>query len=111
MVAVNDGVIRKIGSSPELGKFVVLEDTYGNRYTYAELGKIVRDQRSVVMPTGKEKRVPVESQNLRPRLRRCRSAPTTASAGRGERGNAPTKGQTSADRDRRRRQRCGSARR
>jgi hypothetical protein len=69
VVAVNDGVIRKFGSSPKLGKFVVLEDTYGNRYTYAELGEIVRDHRLVVMPTGKEQRIPLESQNLRPRLR------------------------------------------
>jgi len=69
VVAVNDGVIRKLGHSPRLGDFVVLEDTYGNRYTYAELGHLVRNRRLVVMPTGKEKRVPVESQNLRPRLR------------------------------------------
>ncbi len=69
VVAVNDGVIRKFGSSPKLGKFVVLEDTYGNRYTYAELGEIVREHRLVVMPTGKERRIPLESQNLRPRLR------------------------------------------
>jgi hypothetical protein len=69
VVAVNDGVIRKLGSTPKLGKFVVLEDTYGNRYTYAELGQLVRDRRLVVMPSGAEKRVPVESQNLRPRLR------------------------------------------
>jgi murein DD-endopeptidase MepM/ murein hydrolase activator NlpD len=69
VVAVNDGVIRKLGENPKLGKFVVLEDTYGNRYTYAELGKIVRDHRMVVTPTGNEKRLPVESQDLRPRLR------------------------------------------
>jgi hypothetical protein len=69
VVAVNDGIIRKLGSSPQLGKYVVLEDTYGNRYTYAELGEVVRDHRLVVMPTGKEQRVPVESQDLRPRLR------------------------------------------
>ncbi|HEU4461575.1 MAG TPA: lytic murein transglycosylase [Solirubrobacterales bacterium] len=69
VVAVNDGVIRKLGRSERLGAFVVLEDTYGNRYTYAELGNLVRDRRLVVMPTGKEKRVPVESENLRPRLR------------------------------------------
>ena len=69
VVAVNDGVIRKLGNSEKLGNFVVLEDTYGNRYTYAELGRLVRDQRLVVMPTGKEKRIPVESENLRPRLR------------------------------------------
>ncbi|HYQ79673.1 MAG TPA: lytic murein transglycosylase [Solirubrobacterales bacterium] len=69
VVAVNDGVIRKLGHSARLGDFVVLEDTYGNSYTYAELGNLVRDKRLVVMPTGQEKRVPVESQNLRPRLR------------------------------------------
>jgi hypothetical protein len=69
VVAVNDGIIRKLGRSERLGNFVVLEDTYGNRYTYAELGSLIRDRRLVVMPTGKEKRVPVESENLRPRLR------------------------------------------
>jgi hypothetical protein len=69
VVAVNDGIIRKLGSSPQLGKFVVLEDTYGNRYTYAELGEVVRDHRLVVMPTGQEQRLPTESQDLRPRLR------------------------------------------
>ncbi len=69
VVAVNDGVIRKMGRSEQLGNFVVLEDTYGNRYTYATLGELVRDERLVVTPSGKEKRLPVESENLRPRLR------------------------------------------
>jgi len=69
VVAVNDGVIRKLGHSAKFGNFVVLEDTYGNRYTYAELGDLIRNHRFVVTPTGKEKRLPVESQNLRPRLR------------------------------------------
>ncbi len=68
VVAVNDGVIEKMGSSAKLGKYVVLQDAYGNRYTYAELGQIVRDQRTVVMPAGKERRLPLESENLRPRL-------------------------------------------
>jgi len=68
VVAVNDGVIVKLGNSKKLGRYVVLRDAYGNRYTYAKLGKIVRDRRLVVMPTGKEKRVPVDSQNIRPRL-------------------------------------------
>ena len=69
VVAVNDGVVRKIGHSKKLGNYVVLEDTYGNRYTYAALGELVRDERLVVMPSGAEKRIPVESENLRPRLR------------------------------------------
>jgi hypothetical protein len=69
VVAVNDGVIRKMGRSPGMGKFVVLEDTYGNRYTYAELGRIVRNHRSIVLSDGKEERLPTETQDLRPRLR------------------------------------------
>ena len=69
VVAVNDGVIEKMGDSPKLGRYVVLQDAYGNRFTYAELGQIVREHRAVVMPSGKEKRVPIDSQNLRPRLR------------------------------------------
>jgi hypothetical protein len=40
VVAVNDGVIKKIGSSPRLGRYVVLQDVYGNRYTYAQLGSV-----------------------------------------------------------------------
>jgi hypothetical protein len=86
VVAVNDGVIRKLGSSPELGKYIVLEDTYGNRYTYTELGELVRDHRLVVMPTGKEQRLPVESQDLRPRLR---ALPDRAADSNGRRGEAP----------------------
>ncbi len=39
-IAVNDGTIQKIGQSNRLGKYVVLEDNYGNRFTYAELGSI-----------------------------------------------------------------------
>ena len=40
VVAVNDGVIKKMGESKELGKFIVLQDAYGNRYTYSQLGSI-----------------------------------------------------------------------
>ena len=40
VVAVNDGVIKKMGETKELGKFIVLQDAYGNRYTYSQLGSI-----------------------------------------------------------------------
>jgi hypothetical protein len=49
VVAVNDGVIQKIGRNAKLGNFIVLMDAYGNRYTYAELGEI-----SAVHPVPKE---------------------------------------------------------
>ncbi|MFN8217564.1 MAG: lytic murein transglycosylase [Solirubrobacterales bacterium] len=89
VVAVNDGIVRKLGHSPTLGRFVVLEDTYGNRYTYAQLGEIVRDHRLVVTSAGKERRLPVESQNLRPRLR---ALPTRAAGGEGAEGEGRASG-------------------
>ena len=42
VVAVNDGVITEIGKSKELGRFIVLRDAYGNRFTYAKLGEGLR---------------------------------------------------------------------
>jgi hypothetical protein len=42
VVAVNDGVIKKIARSKKLGRYVVLQDVYGNRYTYAHLGEVSR---------------------------------------------------------------------
>jgi hypothetical protein len=40
VVAVNDGVVKRIGRSKKLGRYVVLQDVYGNRYTYAHLGEV-----------------------------------------------------------------------
>jgi murein DD-endopeptidase MepM/ murein hydrolase activator NlpD len=68
VVAVNDGVVRKLGHSKRLGRYLVLEDAYGNRFTYAELGSFVRNRHSVVTGDGKQKMLPVDSQDLRPRL-------------------------------------------
>ena len=39
VVATNDGVIKKIGENTKLGKYIVLQDVYGNRYTYTGLGQ------------------------------------------------------------------------
>ena len=39
VVAVNDGVVKKIGRNKQLGRHVVLQDVYGNRYTYSRLGE------------------------------------------------------------------------
>ncbi len=36
-VAVNDGQIKTIGQNQRLGKYITLQDPYGNRYTYAGL--------------------------------------------------------------------------
>ena len=42
VIAVNDGTIRRIGRTPRLGRFIVLEDTYGNRFIYSHLGRVER---------------------------------------------------------------------
>src|SRR5262245_9461615 len=52
VVAVNDGVIKKTGKSKDLGKFIVLQDAYGNRYTYSRLGEI-----AAVHPVPREKKL------------------------------------------------------
>jgi soluble lytic murein transglycosylase-like protein len=40
VIAVQDGEIVQIGSSPALGRFVSLRDAYGNTYTYARMGDV-----------------------------------------------------------------------
>jgi len=40
VIAVNDGRVVKLGQNARLGRFVVLQDVYGNRYTYSHLGKL-----------------------------------------------------------------------
>jgi hypothetical protein len=42
VVAVNDGEIKKVGRNKRLGRHVVLQDVYGNRYTYAHLRSVSR---------------------------------------------------------------------
>ena len=42
MVAVNDGTIQRVGHSKKLGNYIVLQDNYGNRFTYAQLGRIAK---------------------------------------------------------------------
>jgi murein DD-endopeptidase MepM/ murein hydrolase activator NlpD len=41
-VAVNDGRVVRIGTTKRLGRFVQLQDAYGNTYTYAHLARIAR---------------------------------------------------------------------
>ncbi|MFZ1992766.1 MAG: lytic murein transglycosylase, partial [Solirubrobacteraceae bacterium] len=40
VIAVNDGKIVKVGTSPQLGRYVELQDATGNIYTYAHLGSV-----------------------------------------------------------------------
>ncbi len=40
VIAVNDGRVRTLGRSRRLGRYVQLQDVYGNTYTYAHLGRV-----------------------------------------------------------------------
>ncbi len=40
VVAVNDGRIVRTGETERLGKYIQMQDTYGNTYTYGRLGSI-----------------------------------------------------------------------
>ena len=42
VVSTNDGQVKKIGRSEKLGRYVIVQDVYGNRYTYAGLGSVAK---------------------------------------------------------------------
>jgi hypothetical protein len=42
VIAVNDGKILRVGRTDRLGRFVQLQDVYGNTYTYGHLGKVAK---------------------------------------------------------------------
>jgi murein DD-endopeptidase MepM/ murein hydrolase activator NlpD len=91
VVAINDGVIKAMGETPKLGKYIVLEDPYGNRYTYAELGEIVREGGGILASNGPRQPL-LDSQNLRPRLYALpgRAAKSQVGEGREEEGKTQT---------------------
>jgi Transglycosylase SLT domain len=59
VVAVNDGVVKKIDRSKKLGRYLILEDAYGNRFTYAELGSVAE-----VYPVPKRQRLSADDFKL-----------------------------------------------
>ncbi|MFL5782169.1 MAG: lytic murein transglycosylase [Thermoleophilaceae bacterium] len=40
VIASNDGQVKKVGRNKKLGRYVVVQDVYGNRYTYSGLGSV-----------------------------------------------------------------------
>ena len=42
VIAVNDGKVIKMGRTKRLGRYVVLQDVYGNAYTYAHLKSVAK---------------------------------------------------------------------
>ena len=88
VVAVNDGVITKIGNSKRLGKYIVLKDAYGNRFTYAQLGEI-----SKVYPVPRPQELtPSDFKLVTPGSDPKPSEPATAGAQRSEGESKSNKG-------------------
>ena len=90
VIAVNDGIVRAVGRSAKLGRYVVLEDVYGNRFTYARLGKIAASY-----PSPKPKQVSLASiqRELELPERKADPKPTQpASAGSQVKSRAAAKG-------------------
>jgi hypothetical protein len=58
VIAVNDGVIRAVGKNRVNGRYVVLQDVYGNSYTYSHLGQVAGSfpapRQEDVQPTAKQ---------------------------------------------------------
>src|SRR5215204_6287822 len=75
VVAVNDGRIVKVGESRKLGKYVVLQDVYGNTYTYAHLKDVVEKY-----PTPKPRKVDEDAVARELRLPARDAAPTDAAS-------------------------------
>jgi hypothetical protein len=40
VVAAHDGIVKTVGRSSRLGRYLILQDAYGNRFTYAQLGAV-----------------------------------------------------------------------
>jgi hypothetical protein len=85
VVAVNDGVIKKMGENDRLGKFIVLQDAYGNQYTYSDLGSF-----SQVHPVPRDQSLSAKDFKLQsPKEDAAPKAPATA-------GDNSSKGKTPA---------------
>jgi hypothetical protein len=92
VVAVNDGTIRRVGHNRKLGNYIVLQDTYGNRFTYAQLGHI---QKTYPVPkrhklSGSDFKI-VTPKDKAPTQPATRGKPLGAKAGGGGSGEAGQK--------------------
>jgi hypothetical protein len=77
VVAVNDGRVVAMGRSERLGRYVRLQDVYGNTYTYANLGKVAR-----TYPSPRQRKVSQAAVRRELDLPRDRKPSAPATAGR-----------------------------
>jgi hypothetical protein len=77
VVAVNDGRVLRVGSNRRLGNFVVLQDVYGNTYTYGHLGTVAKRYPSPKPRTVSEAEVKRELALPKPDAAPARAASST----------------------------------
>src|SRR4051812_9635841 len=75
VIAVNDGRITAIGESKRLGRFIKLQDVYGNTYTYGHLKSVAHRY-----PAPKSKKVSARQIQKELALPKKDAAPTTAAS-------------------------------
>ncbi|HWK29113.1 MAG TPA: lytic murein transglycosylase [Solirubrobacter sp.] len=78
VIAVNDGKVVKTGRSERLGRYVIVQDVYGNTYTYGHLAKVVKTVPSPKKRTDTTKKKTAKKSE--PKRRGLVPAPTPASA-------------------------------
>jgi len=84
VVAVNDSKVVRIGESDRLGRFIQVQDAYGNTYTYGRLAKVSRlyaAPKPQKVDPGELKRLlaePKDAKPKRPASKTERPAPKTA---------------------------------
>jgi hypothetical protein len=89
VIAVNDGKIIRMGTHPRLGRFVQLQDVYGNVFTYAHLAKVAK-----TYPAPRPKRVTRAAIAKELELPKADPKPTAAASGTAHKarpGAAPAK--------------------
>jgi murein DD-endopeptidase MepM/ murein hydrolase activator NlpD len=96
VIAVNDGVVKKLGVSKKIGRYIVLQDVYGNQYTYGNLGRV---SRLYPIPKSDLGKLKTTAKAIQANLAQKRKDPTpTAPASAGRQLNAPTPASTAKKR-------------
>jgi hypothetical protein len=89
VIAVNDGKVVKVGTSKQLGKYLQLQDSTGNIYTYAQLGSVPKSYpvpkpvKITAADIAKELSIPAPQKPLAPATagsQKSTPTPTTAQA-------------------------------
>ena len=77
VIAVNDGRVVDIGTSRRLGRFIKIQDVYGNTYTYGHLKRVAKRYPAPKSQTGLQARDPEGAQRSRSATPRRPAPPPT----------------------------------